>query len=164
MLEIVVSGGARMATEGEFTKRAFLNGKCDLTKAESVIELIHADSEKSHAVALGHVKGTLLNKIVEIRKEMMLVLEQVEASLDFPDEVDPIDKSVTIGVVEKIQEQVNEMIGLQDYGQLIQSGVSCLIIGRPNVGKSSLLNQILGQMKFLIMFLYLVLIHLLENF
>jgi tRNA modification GTPase len=137
--------GAKLATAGEFTKRAFYNGKMDLTQAESVIDLIDANNKASHQVALSQVQGSLFETIKEIRHSLMLVLQQVEGSIDFPDEVDPINKLETPVTLKRYLDVFSRIIKQKDYGELIRSGVKVLILGRPNVGKSSLFNQLVGK-------------------
>jgi tRNA modification GTPase len=145
LLGACISLGARLATPGEFTKRAFMQGKLSLTQAESVIDLIHSDSEKTHSVAIHHLSGHLQKKIMTYREQFMQVLEQLEASMDFPDEVDPIDRAALTKSLTILQEEIDKIIDLQDYGEFIKEGLSCLIVGKPNVGKSSIFNAILGK-------------------
>ncbi|RAP34231.1 tRNA uridine-5-carboxymethylaminomethyl(34) synthesis GTPase MnmE [Candidatus Marinamargulisbacteria bacterium SCGC AAA071-K20] len=137
--------GARLATAGEFTKRAFYNGKMDLSSAESVIDLIDANNQNAHQVALSHIQGRLFEKIQGIRKQLMTVLEQVEGSIDFPDEVEPINKSDTLQKLETCRELLAAIIKQKDFGEWVKSGVKVVIVGRPNVGKSSLFNQLVGK-------------------
>jgi len=136
--------GARLAGPGEFTKRAFINGKLDLSQAEGVIDLIHSTSEKAHAVSLSHVQGKLHTLITDFRRDIVLVLEQIDASLDFPEEVDPIDRKAVGASLNQMRDTLTEIIGNQDFGQYIFSGVSCVIVGKPNAGKSSLFNALVG--------------------
>ncbi len=145
ILSACISLGARLAGPGEFTKRAFLHGKLSLSQAESVIDLIHSDSEKSHRVALTHLSGHLQKKIQGYRKMFMLILEQIEASIDFPDEVDPLDRSEVTRSLKTLKQDIDTVITLQDYGEFIKEGLKVLIVGKPNVGKSSLFNAILGK-------------------
>lgn len=142
--------GARLATPGEFTKRAFIYGKLDLTKAESVIDLIHAENGQAHAVALNHLKGSLYKQISTMRQQLMSLLEQMEGSIDFPDEIDAIDRSHLKDTLKDVSKAIHRMIKLQDFGKHIVSGVNCVIVGKPNVGKSSLFNQFLGENRAII--------------
>jgi tRNA modification GTPase len=145
ILTATLDSGARLAREGEFTKRAFLNGKIDLTKAESIIDLIHAEHESAHAVALNHVQGKLQHLIQEMRTQLLLILEQVEGSIDFPDEVDPIDRTEILNVLQVLNERIKTILEMQDYGKILTTGINCVLVGRPNVGKSSLFNALLGE-------------------
>lgn len=145
VLALCCALGAEPAKEGEFTKRAFINGKIDLSKAESISDLIHAKSSLSSKVALNQLQGALYQKIQTIRHHCKLALENIEASIDFPDEVDPPDSMVLQSSIQETLAIVDDIIAKQDYGKYINSGVTCLIVGYPNVGKSSLLNQLLGE-------------------
>jgi tRNA modification GTPase len=145
VLEVLVGYGARLATAGEFTKRAFLNGRLDLSQAESVGELIHANSDMSRQAALGRLKGRLFRLVSIVRHQLMGMLEQVEGSVDFPDEVPAIPRDELIGTIEGVLGQLKPVLAMQDYGRRIEAGVTCVIMGRPNVGKSSLMNALLGE-------------------
>ena len=145
VMQEFISLGARIAKEGEFTKRAFIHGKLDLTQAESVIDLIHSETEASHRVSLAHVNGVLMDFIQSIRSPIKEILEQVEGSMDFPDEVDAIDRKKTYHIVAGIFDRLKDVLSYQDVGELVMGGVNVLIVGRPNVGKSSLFNMLLGK-------------------
>lgn len=145
LLSTCIELGARLATGGEFTKRAFINGKLSLSQAESVIDLIHSSTEKSHAVALNHLQGSLFNQLAQYRHALLTVLENIEASIDFPDEVEPIDRTETLSLITTMQTTIHSIIELQDFGKAVHSGINCVIVGRPNVGKSSLFNAFLGD-------------------
>ena len=140
-----VSYGARLALQGEFTKRAFINGKLNLTQAESVIDLIHSDTSKSHRVALSHLKGRLYEYILSISEPIQHILEHIEATIDFPDEVGAIDRKDVLNKCHQCIQSLKQVLSYQDYGPMVLGGVNVLIVGRPNVGKSSLFNALLNQ-------------------
>ena len=137
--------GAVLAKAGEFTTRAFLNGKLDLTQAEAVADLIHTQSEQGQRVALSHLKGHLFQVLTQHRTSLRLLLEHIEGSLDFPDEIPAPERSALRHALETLRIALQKLIQTQDYGKIIREGVTCAIIGKPNAGKSSLLNQLLGE-------------------
>ncbi|MFC1771700.1 tRNA uridine-5-carboxymethylaminomethyl(34) synthesis GTPase MnmE, partial [Candidatus Margulisiibacteriota bacterium] len=145
ILALLSEFGVRLAGKGEFTKRAFVNGKIDLTKAEAVIDLIQAKSPKAISVALGHLDGGLYKKIKKIRDRLLSLLENLEAAIDFPDDITPMPKENFVKTIEEIDNKIQDILHFQDYGEMVFNGVKCLIIGKPNVGKSLLLNRLLGQ-------------------
>lgn len=144
-LLILIELGAVLAGKGEFTKRAFINGKLDLTKAESVIDMIHATNKASQAVALNHLKGALFKRIYQMRQVLIDGLEHIEGSIDFPDEVPPLDRVTFFKKINEILATLTQMIKNEDYGKWVHEGINVVIVGKPNVGKSSLLNGLLGE-------------------
>ena len=145
LLQICLTLGAGLATKGEFTKRAFIHGKLDLTQAESVIDLIHSESEKAHRVSLAHVDGVLYRFISTIRSVIKPFIETIEGSIDFPDEVPSVDRDHMTLSIRALLTQLEKTLSYQDLGEVIKEGVRCLIVGKPNVGKSSLFNALLNK-------------------
>ncbi len=147
ILQLVLSKGARLAEPGEFTKRAFLNGRIDLTQAEAVIDVINARTQKNLALAAGQVTGKLREQVTLIRTVLIDILTRVAAAIDFPDDVEElIDSEDTLKVVEKkVLEPLNRLIRNYTDAHVFREGLRVAIVGRPNVGKSSLLNQLVQK-------------------
>ncbi|WLE97456.1 MAG: tRNA uridine-5-carboxymethylaminomethyl(34) synthesis GTPase MnmE [Candidatus Electrothrix communis] len=152
ILAEILAAGARAAEPGEFTKRAFLAGRIDLTQAEAVIDLLQAQSMGGVELAVGQLRGELYERIAVIRDALVELLAIVELALDFPD--DETDILVTDHLLGQVQEQVEHplriLLALADQGRIIREGVKAVIAGRPNVGKSSLLNQLLQEERALV--------------
>jgi tRNA modification GTPase len=146
VLDAVLAGGARAADAGEFTKRAFLNGRIDLTQAEAVADLIAARTELAVAAANEQLAGKLSHRINEVRDQMMLTLAHIEAHIDFPDEdISPDTHEQLLGRLRHAVAFMDQLLRTAQEGQVLRRGVRAAIIGRPNAGKSSLLNQLLGH-------------------
>lgn len=145
VLEMVLRSGARLAERGEFTKRAFLNGKIDLAQAEAVIDLINAKTKQSSMLAASQLKGSLSNKIKEIRPRLIKLVAEIEASIDFPDEITDIDRGKALKEAMASFQAVDNLLKTADLGKIYREGLCMVIIGKPNVGKSSLLNAFLRQ-------------------
>ena len=145
LLRLVLHSGARMAENGEFTRRAFLNGKLDLTQAEAVMELISASSERAGLLAERQLNGLLGSKIRGLRKDATHLLAECESRLDFPDEeLDWIPPDDMIRDVKRLRGEVRSLLDTRKAGRIVRAGISLVIAGAPNVGKSSLMNAILG--------------------
>lgn len=146
VLDTLLAHGARLAEPGEFTKRAFLNGRLDLAQAEAVADVIHSRTELALAAANEQLAGKLSQRIHQLRDDLMLTLAHVEAHIDFPDEdISPDTKEALLRRLENAIAFMDELLRTADEGQLLRRGVRAAIIGRPNAGKSSLLNQLLGR-------------------
>ncbi len=151
ILKEVLLAGARVAEPGEFTKRAFLNGRIDLSQAESMLKLIRARSEKAVKIATANMKGVLSNKIAELREKALWILAHLEAELDFPEEIPgQAEQSARLSELIGLEEGLERLLQGAERGIMYQEGVATAIIGRANVGKSSLLNALLGQQRAIV--------------
>lgn len=151
ILQLLLATGARMAEPGEFTKRAFLNGRIDLTQAESVMDLIRAKTDRAMQVALDQLDGNLHHLIHELRAEISQVLVQVEVNIDYP-EYD--EEEITAKMLREkaimVQQRIDQLLATAQQGKILREGLATAIIGRPNVGKSSLLNYLLHEDKAIV--------------
>ncbi len=146
ILRLCLRHGARMARPGEFTLRAYLNGRIDLTQAEAVSDLINAQTDTALKLAAEQLEGGLSAKVTAIRDDLLRLVSEVEAGIDFPDEeLVIIPHSQIASAIRKIQKQLEPLIRSFSQGRILREGIKCAIIGRPNVGKSSLLNRLLGS-------------------
>ena len=146
ILDICLKNGAELAEPGEFTKRAFLNGRIDLTQAEAVIDVINAKTDKEAKVSIEQLEGNLSRKIAEIRADILDILSDIEANIDYPEyDIEETSVKKVSEFLDKIYIKLNKLENSFDNGKILREGVLAAIIGRPNAGKSSLLNLILDE-------------------
>ena len=146
ILEALIKNGARMAKAGEFTMRAFMNGRIDLSQAESIADLIASENEASRKVALNQLKGGISNEISFLRNDLLNFTSLIELELDFAEEdVEFADRTALKSLLYKIEDKLNSLIESFQYGNAIKNGTAVAIIGKPNAGKSTLLNALLKE-------------------
>ncbi len=151
VLNLTLLAGARLAEPGEFSKRAFLNGKIDLAQAESIIDLIRAKTDLSLKVAMGQLQGALSENVEKIRRKLLEVLAYIEADIDFPDEdIDGLTSEEITKRAQEIYTDVEFLIKSSETGKILKEGLKTVIVGRPNVGKSSLLNALLREKRAIV--------------
>jgi tRNA modification GTPase len=151
VLDLFLAAGARLARPGEFTQRAFLNGRLDLAQAEAVAALIGARSEQAARLALAQLDGRLSRQLHRYTAALRELLLLIEAHIDFPDDdLGALDLQLLRGPAEAVQEEMTALLATFDTGRALREGVSVLILGRPNVGKSSLLNALLGEARAIV--------------
>ncbi len=146
ILELCLKNGAELAEPGEFTKRAFLNGRIDLSQAEAIIDVINAKTDREAKASMKQLNGELSKKLAEVRKIVMDILVDIEASIDYPEyDVEEVTNNKTLETLTTIEKEINKLKKTFDNGKIIKEGIKTAIIGRPNAGKSSLLNAILKE-------------------
>ena len=152
ILELLIEQGARQAEKGEFTKRAFLNGRIDLTQAESVMDLIDSKTESSRKLALSSLEGSLKKYINSFRDKLKHVLANIEVNIDYPEyyDIEEVTKKELKEVITDLEKDLQNLVKKSEERQIIKNGIKTIIIGRPNVGKSSILNRFLKEDKAIV--------------
>ena len=151
ILEQVVKQGARLAEPGEFTQRAFMNGRIDLSQAEAVIDLIHAKTLESSKAAVTQLEGKLSKVLKSVRSKLIELIAHIEVTVDYPeDDIEEITGQKVISEITEIREKLEDIIRGFEKGRVIREGINVVIAGRPNVGKSSLLNELVGKNKAIV--------------
>lgn len=152
VLELLLNNGCRLAAPGEFTKRAFLNGRIDLIEAEGVMDLINSKTEKARNLAINQLSGTSSELIKKLRKEIVEILANIEVNIDYPeyDDIAVLSTQIIKPQITNIIKELKEIIDHSENTKIIKDGIDVLILGRPNVGKSSLLNRLLEEDKAIV--------------
>lgn len=151
ILELVIENGARMAEPGEFSKRAFINGKMDLSQAEAVINLINSRTSTDTRIAANQLEGNLSNKIKQLREELIELLAHIEVSVDYPEyDYEEVENSNVENLIDKKVNEINKILDTYEHGRIISGGINVAILGKPNVGKSSLLNKLSNSQKAIV--------------
>ncbi|MCF3944006.1 tRNA uridine-5-carboxymethylaminomethyl(34) synthesis GTPase MnmE [Oceanobacillus alkalisoli] len=152
VLDIILSKGARLAEPGEFTKRAFLNGRIDLSQAEAVMDLIRAKTDKAMSVAVKQMDGRLSKLITELRQELLETVAHVEVNIDYPeyDDVEEMSHEMMRTKSREVHKRIKELLEVANQGKILREGIATAIIGRPNVGKSSLMNTLVQENKAIV--------------
>lgn len=152
VLELLLENGCRIAEPGEFTKRAFLNGRIDLLEAEAIMDMINAKTENQRKMAINQIEGKTSDLINELRSDMVQIISNINVNIDYPeyDDVDIITQEILIPKIKNLKAKIEKILNETENGRLIKEGITASIIGRPNVGKSSLLNALLQEEKAIV--------------
>ena len=152
VLELLLKQGIRLAEPGEFTKRAFLNGRIDLTKSQAVNDLINAKTDKARQIVINNLTGTTTNKIKKLREKLVQIISNIEVNIDYPEYQDIEEMTIQKlkQEINTIDQELNQIIENSKNSKLITNGINIAIVGRPNVGKSSILNKLIEQDKAIV--------------
>ena len=151
ILQLILDNGARMATPGEFTKRAFINGRIDLTQAESIMDIIEAKTDRARQVAMKQLEGGLLFEIRKLRQELLNTMAHEEVNIDFPEyDMDDVTSKEMYDKAQQVIKEIDKLLATAQEGKVVRSGLATAIVGRPNVGKSSLLNYLSKEEKAIV--------------
>lgn len=151
ILQLILDNGARMATPGEFTKRAFINGRIDLTQAESIMDIIEAKTDRARQVAMKQLEGGLLLEIRKLRQELLNTMAHEEVNIDYPEyDMDDVTSKEMYDKAQQVIKEIDKLLATAQEGKVVRSGLATAIVGRPNVGKSSLLNYLSKEEKAIV--------------
>lgn len=151
ILQLILDNGARMATPGEFTKRAFINGRIDLTQAESIMDIIEAKTDRARQVAMKQLEGGLLFEIRKLRQELLNTMAHEEVNIDYPEyDMDDVTSKEVYDKAQQVIKEIDKLLATAQEGKVVRSGLATAIVGRPNVGKSSLLNYLSKEEKAIV--------------
>ena len=146
IVELCLINGAKLAEPGEFTKKAFLNGRIDLSQAEAVIDIINSKTDKEASIAINQLEGGLSKCILDIRKQILSILADIEATIDYPEyDIEEVTNKKILDTLDDVEEKLVKLENSFNNGKIYRDGISTVILGRPNAGKSSLLNLILNE-------------------
>ncbi len=152
ILEVMVLGGARLATKGEFTKRAFLNGRIDLVEAEATADLIDSKTDEARKLAISNITGRLTNLIRSFRQDLLELLANIEVNIDYPEyeDIEVVTIELIASKISEMKEKIIKIIEESLFKKIIKEGINVAIVGKPNVGKSSILNKLIGEDKAIV--------------